>query len=121
MSKFSELSSTMQYCMDDVQNTAARRLANIQKLQLDLEILENSTIVNYQGGLFNVTPQLISFIGALSQENTMTMANKTMTVLDAYSIPIEIPDLQSFLQLLINSYAAAMKIYSDKYQEFNRK
>jgi hypothetical protein len=115
MSKFAELSSTMQYVMDDVQTTAARRLTNISNLQVALELFENSTIVNYNGGLFVVSQNLIGFV------NGLLTGTESAIVLDAYTQPIEIGDLKEFLKQLIEAYNKGVKKYSERYYSTNWK
>ena len=114
MSKFTELASSMQFMMNEIQATAAKKFAKATQLQFELEKFQNSTVLNYAGGIFKVDQALIGFVNALQ-------GAKSRIVLDSYSSPIVISDSADFLEKLLAVYDTASQEYSKNYKLLNRK
>jgi hypothetical protein len=75
---------------------------NTQKQNARLK-LQRELTYSTNGGIFSITPELISFVAAL------LMSQKTDAVfLDNNSNPIEIADLKNFHEELVNRYYEAM-------------
>lgn len=66
------------------------------KLERDLTFAAN-------GGIFNVTPELITFTQAL-----LTMGKTSVIMLDVNKNPIEIDNLSEFLESLVERYYECM-------------
>lgn len=67
------------------------------------------------GGMFFITPQLISFI------NTLLFHQKESTILlDNNENPIEILDLEEFFEEINDRYYQAMNDYLHEYREFQK-
>jgi hypothetical protein len=114
MSKFSELASTMQYVMDDVQTTIAKRLQSFSKLELEVELL-NTAVINYNGGLFHPNSELIGLI------NGLRSVQNDAIVLDVYSTPVPISDLGDFLGKVVEAYHKNTSNYHQKYKSLSKK
>ena len=115
-SKFAELSSTMQFMMDDIQATTATRFSNITELQLAFEKFKNATKVNYNGGIFNVLePGLIGMVSGFAS------IGGNRIVLDSFSAPILITKPLEFLNKLVEAYDTAIAEYSESFKLYNRK
>lgn len=88
---------------------------NIQKQNIKLN-LENKLIYATGGGLFKITPDLISFVSALN------VAGREQTILlDVNSNPIEIKDLHEFLDTIIDIYYENMNEYLFEFRTFQKK
>jgi hypothetical protein len=88
---------------------------NIQKQNIKLN-LENKLIYATGGGLFKITPELISFVSALN------VAGREQTILlDVNSNPIEITDLHEFLDTIIDIYYENMNEYLFEFRTFQKK
>jgi hypothetical protein len=88
---------------------------NLQKQNIKLS-LESKLIYAVNGGLFRVTPELISFVSALN------MADREQTVLlDSNSNPIEIVNLHEFLDTIVDIYHEHMNEYLFEFKSFQKK
>ena len=76
MSKFTELASSMQFMMSEVQATAVKKFAKTNQLQFELEKFQNATVINYNGGIFKVDQNLIGFVGGLSMVTIQCQKSK---------------------------------------------
>lgn len=87
---------------------------NNQKRLLHESYVDSS--VHYlNGGKFNVTKELINFC------NTLLAHNQSSAVLvDDNNIPIEVEDLQTFFEELLNIYFVASNEYLTKYTQIKK-
>lgn len=76
-----------------------------------------SDIIHYHnGGCFAVTKELINFVKTL-----IDTGNDTGVVLiDDNDMPVEIDDMQSFLETLLNQYFTASNEYYTEYQKIRK-
>ena len=81
-----------------------------------LEEFQQSLIYYFQGASFTIERNLITFISTLVARDT-TVA----VVLDDNNIPVEIPDLKSFLDEIISIYFSATNDYLIKYNQIRSK
>lgn len=88
---------------------------NSQKRVLK-ENYKEDLILYYNGGKFSVTLPLFSFIANLNNLNI----DKTVLV-DDNETPIEINDIENFLELLTQKYADASNKYLQRYKELSKK
>lgn len=78
---------------------------NIQKQNALLKLQRNLTH-STNGGTFNVTPELISFVA------TLISRGRTETILlDVNNNPIEISDLESFLETIMDIHYECLNEY----------
>lgn len=77
------------------------KLAVKEKKDIELQIL-------YNGGLFKITPQLMSFVSIWPKDN--------LVLEDSYEKPI-IVNKQEFLNLIINVYDSAMNKFNEEYSK----
>ena len=78
---------------------------NIQKQNALLKLQHNLTY-STNGGTFNVTPELISFVA------TLISRGRTETILlDVNNNPIEISDLESFLETIMDIHYECLNEY----------
>lgn len=68
--------------------------------------MQNLQKVHYNGGSFNASPQTIAFVQAL-----ISVEKKSSVILDVKENPIEIEDLQDFLDTLIGAYTEGVNEY----------
>ena len=81
-----------------------------------LEEFQQSLIYYFQGASFTIERNLITFISILvARETTVAV------VLDDNNIPVEIPDLKSFLDEIISIYFSATNDYLVKYNQIKTK
>jgi hypothetical protein len=80
-----------------------------QKRLLHESYIDNS--VHYlNGGKFNVTKELINFCNTL-----LTNSQTSVVLIDDNDIPVEVEDLQTFFEELLNIYFVATNEYLAKY------
>ena len=83
--------------------------------QKNLKVLmENKLKLNYNGGTFKVSIDLLSFLSVL-----LLSGRKEIIILDLNDTPILITDLDDFGHKLVEKYEAATKQYYDSYQKLN--
>ncbi len=81
-----------------------------------LEEFQQSLIYYFQGASFTIERNLITFISTLvARETTVAV------VLDDNNIPVEIPDLKTFLDEIISIYFSATNDYLVKYNQIKTK
>lgn len=74
-------------------------------------LMKNKLMLPYEGGLFKVDKELISFVGVL-----LTTGEANFIFIDKNDIPIEISDLQDFYQEIIKKYRSVLEQYYRSYQ-----
>jgi len=77
-------------------------------------LMNNKLILNYGGGLFKVSPELISFIGII-----LLHKHKDIIIIDTNDIPILIEDLNEFAKKAVDKYTKAVTQYYNSYQKLN--
>lgn len=78
------------------------------------QFLENS--IHYlNGGKFSVNRELITFCHTLIQKN-----QSTVVLIDDNDMPVEINDLQSFIDDILDIYFKTTYEYLDKYNEIKK-
>lgn len=87
-------------------------LAANQKRSL-FEEFEQAVLYFYNGGTFKIDQQLISFLNALTSYNS----SNTCVLIDSNNLPIEIEDIKSFLEKIIDQYVQASNAYLAGYQK----
>ena len=87
-----------------------RTTLNIQHNNLKAKV---QTLLNYSanGGTFEISQTLISFVQVLIDQK-----HTSAVLLDVYNNPIEIKDLQEFLEEIISRYFEATNEYHAEYQ-----
>jgi hypothetical protein len=71
--------------------------------------------VHYNTGSFNANPQTIAFVHALIAAN-----KKSSVIIDTKDNPIEIEDLQEFLDTLISSYTEGVNEYTVQMEKLKK-
>jgi hypothetical protein len=80
------------------------------------EEFQQSLIYYFQGASFTIDKSLITFINTLLSQNITTSI-----VLDDNAIPVEISDLNSFLDEILSIYASSTNEYLLKYNQIKTK
>lgn len=88
--------------------TNYRKTIADQKENLKLKV-EKLLIYSHNGGLFKITPELISFVKYLSEKS------ESGILLDNNMIPIEIKNLSIFLDEIFSRYSQVMNEYLREY------
>lgn len=70
----------------------------LQKQNARLKLDQQMTYA-VNGGIFKITPELISFVAAL-----VSLGREEGILLDTHKNPIEITDLRSFLETVVENY-----------------
>lgn len=100
--------------MDNLEQTAKIHLNhNVAKRNL-AEKAEESLTLAYEGGLFKVTPELISFV------STYTELPNFEILKDIYDTPIKITDIVDFQHKIIQKYNEVMNGWHQEYEELSR-
>jgi len=104
-------------------------MESIAKKHLDHKILkqnaaeraEQALTLAYNGGLFKVTPELISFAETLMRfdEYTGTYPDEYF-LKDSYNNPIKIDDVHHFLHGLITKYNEVMNDWHNEYEQLRK-
>lgn len=91
-----------------------RTTLNIQHNNLKAKV---QTLLNYSanGGTFEISQTLISFVQVLIDQK-----HTSAVLLDVYNNPIEIKDLQEFLEEIISRYFEATNEYHAEYQKLRK-
>jgi hypothetical protein len=74
-------------------------------------LMKNKLMLPYEGGLFKVDKELISFVGVL-----LTAGETNFIFIDKNDIPIGITDLEDFYQKIIEKYRTVLRQYLRNYQ-----
>lgn len=74
-------------------------------------LMKNKLVLPYEGGLFKIDKELISFVGVL-----LTAGETNFIFIDKNDIPIAITDLQDFYQEIIKKYRNVLRQYHRSYQ-----
>jgi len=83
--------------------------------QENLKVLMNNKLnLNYEGGLFKVDKELISFIYTL-----ILWDNKEFIFIDVNDIPVLITDLNDFAKKAIEQYKIALEQYYKNYKKLS--
>jgi len=77
-------------------------------------LMNNKLMLSYEGGMFKITQDLISFIGILLAAN-----EKEFIFIDVNDIPILIKDLGDFYHLAVEKYKKVLQQYYQSYQKLN--
>ena len=84
---------------------------NLAKNNLKVKI-QNLLSYSAYGGTFIVNQELISFVAAM-----MNMGKKKIAILDKNDIPVEIEDLEEFLEDITSLYFESVNEYYNDYQK----
>ena len=87
---------------------------NTQKQNARLK-LEKDLTFSLSGGIFNISPELISFVQAL-----IFMGHKEFVMLDVNKNPIEISDLQDFQEQIVGRYAECMNEFLVEFKSIQK-
>ena len=77
-------------------------------------LMNNKSVLSYEGGLFKVDKELISFVETLLISN-----EKDFIFIDINDIPIKISDLGDFRENLVAQYKKALEQYYQSYQKLS--
>lgn len=77
-------------------------------------LMNNKSMISYEGGLFKIDKELISFVEAL-----LTSDVKEFIFIDTNDIPIKVTDLVNFKEQLITQYSRALEKYFQSYQKLS--
>jgi len=91
-----------------------RTTLNIQKQNARLKLQKNLTF-STNGGTFKVSPELISFVSAL-----LSKGRKETIMLDVNENPIEIANLEEFLENISDTYYECMNEYLTEVKGINK-
>ena len=72
----------------------------------------NELHVYQNGGTFVVTQELIGFLNYLVQSDKMNV-----NILDKNNLPINIPDVNEFLELVSERYFSSLNFYYQEYEQ----
>ena len=76
-------------------------------------LMNNKTMLNYEGGLFKVDKELITFV------EVIMVTEKEFIFIDTNDIPIKITNLGDFRDKLIEQYKKALEQYYQSYQKLS--
>lgn len=82
-----------------------------ESLQLKLN---EQLIYGFNGGVFHITPELISFTNVLLRKTS------TAVLLDHNDLPIEIEDLEEFVDEILSRYVEATNEYYEAYNKIKK-
>lgn len=77
-------------------------------------LMNNKSMISYEGGLFKIDKELISFVEAL-----ISTKIKEFIFIDTNDIPIKITNLIDFKEALILQYGNALEKYYQNYQKLS--
>jgi len=77
-------------------------------------LMKNKLMLSYEGGLFKIDKDLISFIGTLLEKG-----ESEFIFLDSNDIPIQVTKLEDFYIQVIEKYKLALKQYHQSYQKLS--
>jgi len=77
-------------------------------------LMKNKLVLSYEGGLFKINQDLLSFIYTLLSQEI-----KEYIFIDRNDIPILITDLNEFYQKAKDKYENAIKQYFNSFQKLN--
>jgi hypothetical protein len=100
------MSNTLNDIIKQINNSTDKTISNIvlkEKRDIDLQ-------VNYNSGLFKITPALISFV-AISKYDILYLE-------DVYGNPIQI-NREEFFNIISKQYNETMKQWFDNYNKIN--
>jgi hypothetical protein len=86
-----------------------------QKQIIKEEFYQN-LLYYYNGGVFKVTPELISFVKTLVDFNK----DNSSVLVDSNELPIRISDLQEFLKNILSTYYSSVNEYYTKYEQLRK-
>jgi|TARA_B100000989_G_scaffold290044_1_gene262691 hypothetical protein len=92
-----------------------RSTLSVQQKQLR-EQCEARLNFAFNGGLFKIDQNLISFVGNFLKED-----KKSMVILDSNQTPIDLEDLQKFYEDINTRWFEAVNDYHRQYQELSTK
>ena len=84
-----------------------------QKENLKTELYEK-LVIGINGGLFNITPELISFAAMLSEKTDSAV------MIDKNNNPVLIEDLSDFVDEIISRYIEATNFYHQEYEKLRK-
>lgn len=70
-----------------------------------------SLIYFYNGGTFKITKELINFVKTLKELNT----NKVFVIVDDNDLPVEVKNIEDFLESILSKYFFAVNEYYTKF------
>ena len=85
------------------------KLRHIEQLRLKLE---QELVYAFNGAIFDITPELISYIDALQNADL-----REGMVLDRNKRPVFIDDLSSFKRILVAKHQKALRIYGEGFHQ----
>jgi hypothetical protein len=88
----------------DIANYAATFSSQIKILK---EEFNQNLIYYHNGGVFTITKELICFVNLLKDSST----NKNVVLVDDNQTPIEILDIDKFLEEILSKYTFAVNSY----------
>lgn len=82
----------------------------------DIKVGFNSMLNHgHNGGVFRITPELISFVKLILDEN-----KSSCVLIDSYGNPVEVSDLKSFYDLIFTKYFEATNYYNTEYTKLKK-
>lgn len=116
MSTFNpDLQAAIDARLADALATANYRITlNNQKQNARLKLQKDLTY-SVNGGIFNITPELISFVSAL-----ISNGKDEAILLDANKNPIEIENLQDFFDVLMEKYYQCMNDFLVEFKSIQK-
>jgi len=77
-------------------------------------LMNNKSMISYEGGLFKIDKELIGFVSSL-----ISLNEKEFIFMDINDIPVKILDLSKFNEALILQYKKALEQYYQSYQKLS--
>lgn len=96
------LTTALDSRLEQALQTSNYRLTLQNQLQLSKLKLQQQLTISLNGGTFFVDPALISFINTLTD-----LGHNNVVLLDVNENPVEITDLKTFLDLIVDTYYEA--------------
>lgn len=78
------------------------------------QLMNNKCMLSYEGGLFKINKELISFVHML-----ITYESKEFIFVDVNDIPIKITNLIDFKEKLLDQYMRVLDQYYQSYQKLS--
>ncbi len=77
-----------------------------------VEEYNQNIIYFFNGGCFRVDRELINFVKTL-----IDLDKQDAVIIDSNNLPVDIQNLKTFLDEILNTYSSAVKSYHNKYQK----
>lgn len=103
----------MEKNLENIIKHSDRALTVRIKKQVAKEKFSADTTIGFSGGIFKLTPELITYVDFLCKRNKVS----NVTLIDSNGNPILIENLENFLSDILDKYFMAVGKYQALYQD----